>query len=158
MPIDAATVENAKQAQRVESLPCRNCTFDEALFQIVKDKLKANLSEVSEAGTISEQSQLYLRFKDFVIRQIEQLVDTAIHALYETDNPLAGHQTRPGRRVNLISPHHDVIRRRARHLVEQLQPELGAKRITGIRLTVADVMNTTDWERLTRVFWRSYRP
>jgi len=158
MPVDAKTVEKAKQSQRLENLPCRDCTFDEALFHIVKDKLKKKLSDVSEAGTVSEQSRLYENFKAFAIRQIELLVDTAIYALYATDNPLAGHQNRQGKRENLVSVRHDVLKKRARHLVESLQPELGSQRITGITVTVADVMNTTDWERLTRVFWRSYAP
>lgn len=160
MTADPAAVERVKDDQKYARLPCPNKTFDEALFQISQDKFLDTLSDYSGLGRIPRGSPVHQAFARHMAVQFRVLVDREIQRLFETDNRVAGHQTWPGRRRKIVSMHHSVLRRRARDLVVQLEPDwrwrTRRSRVTGICVAVANVMNTTDWLPIVRSFWAAY--
>jgi len=161
MTAGSADVEKRKDAQKQVRLPCRNKTFDEALFQVSREKFLDVLADVSCLGRIPECSPVYEAFARYMALQFRALVDREIQRLFATDDRLAGHATWPGRRKKMVSVHHSAVRRRARDLVTALEPTWNwrdrRKRISGICVSVANVMNTTDWRPVVRAFWIAYQ-
>lgn len=161
MTATPADVEQRKDAQKHARLPCKNSTFDEALFRICRDKLLDILADVSCLGRIPEGSPVYEAFARHMALQFQVLVDREIQRLFETDDQLAGHSTWPGHRSRVVSVHHSVVRRRARDLTTYLEAKWNwrarRRRITGICTSVANVLNTTDWRPIVRAFWFAYQ-
>lgn len=160
MPVDSAVVENAKSEQKLQALQCKDSSFDEAIFWIAREPLKKSLLNVSGLGHVSEEGEIFAAYRAFILDQIRLLVDEAIYLVFATDNLLEGHRTIEGRRRKVVKLDHSVLQQRAGRLVRVLQPELNGrdarKRITGVRTTVSNVMNTQNWDRHAQVFWRMY--
>ena len=158
MPADSAAVEAAKVEQRDRALRVRSATFDEALFEISKEKLKQVLRKRARVEYVSEDSELFQKWRVYVLGQIRLLVDEAIYVVFSTSNVLAGHVNLPGRRAKIVSKDHLVLSNRTSDLVSKLEPELRGrerrKRLNGVNLTVSEVMNTIDWDGHADVFWR----
>jgi len=151
-------IEREKANLRNHRTFAKPMSYDEAVFEAAKYRLKEALSEVANLPDIPENLDLFRKYQAFCMDQIRAIVDVALcHLLIR---PVGTLEQRPGRRSRVISRDHNALVPRAKWLVQRLDGNLSGKtfktRYRSILITTEDVMNTTNWQALARAFYRTY--
>jgi hypothetical protein len=151
-------VEDEKNRLRDNKKLRDSMSFDEAIFAAAKPALKAFLAEAS-ALPVYDGTALFNKFHEFCLGQIKEIVDLRICEVLS--RPLGSHKTRPGRNKPVISRNNDLLVKRARYLIEELEPSKKLcdvrKRRNSILMTVEEEMNAIDWSGLASSFCKARR-
>ena len=157
--VEFARIEAQKEALRDHKKVRDKLSFDEAVFDAAKPKLKKILEEVSACSNIYDGTDLFQKYQTFCVDQIKKIVDLQICQLLT--RPQTNHVTRPGRHSPVIRRDHDLLVSHSKYLVEVVEKPKSwiarRKRYRSIAMTVEQTMNAIDWRGLTVSFYNAVK-
>lgn len=156
-----ARVEAEKDWLRCDQrIKGKQLSFDEAVFEASRSRLNSILMNVAGFPNIPVGDEILEQWKSFCISQIRMIVDPALCKLFSELDPCWGHDHNAGRRHNVLSKDHDLLKPRAKKLVRKIDGNLEGRifkqRYTAVLIRTAEQMNTTNWPLLARGFYASY--
>lgn len=160
-PVPADLVERVENAKRDQAdlmaVKLAGLGFDEAVYEAARASLHRKLEAAARMGAIYPGATILKDWRDFCMAQIPEVVDLWLQRLFHMGSALAGHDEYTEGRNRVLSPHHDVLKQRAKRLVNTLEdgrwePKAATQRARAVCLVSAGRMNRTNWDELAVAF------